>query len=256
MDGYSEVFNHAITKFKVIDKKENLFRSFRKNHAIYGFIDNGDTCPDMEADSIARKINLKLYSEYKDSLRFRKLIGYGDSIPMYGDYTNLDSRHIMMFVILFTHIKEPIQNVVEIGGGFGNWLTLNQHISNWTIIDLPHVGELQKWCLDQQEIDSSNYTLISAFDYDTWASKNTLHDLVIGSHSLSEFSLEIFVNYFEKVVCKAKYFFYAYHNTRPTPQLINEKLKIISTQFDIVVNTQSERGNVSNSLCIHKQWKL
>lgn len=252
MDGYSRVFNNAITTFDLIKEKEKLFNSFRKQHAVYGFIDNGDVPPDIEADSIARKTNLKLYSEYKDLLRFRKLIGYGDSTPLYGDYTNLDSRHIMMFVVLFTNIKEPIHKVVEIGGGFGNWLTLNQHISNWTIIDLPHVGELQKWCLDQQEIDSTKYTLISAFNYDTWATENTSHDLIIGSHSLSEFSLEIFTNYFEKVVSNAKYFFYAYHNTRPTPQLINEKLKIISTKFDLVLNIQSERGNVSNCLFIHK----
>ena len=251
MDGYSQVFNHAITTFELIKEKEDLFEAFRKNHAIYGFIDNGDTPPDMEADGIARKINLNMYHEYKDLLRFRKLIGYGDSTPMYGDYTNVDSRHIMMFVIMFTNIKEPIHSVVEIGGGFGNWLTLNKHISNWTIIDLPHVGELQKWCLDQHGIDESKYTLVSAFEYDDWASKNTTHDVVIGSHSLSEFSLDIFVNYFEKVVSNAKYFFYAYHNTLPTPQLIKEKLNIISTKFSLVLNIQSEGGNVSNCLYIH-----
>lgn len=252
MDGYSRVFDHAIDTYKSIDEKEELFKSFRTNHVVYGFIDNGDTPPDMEADTIARKLNMELYRTYKDVLRFRKQIGYGNSTPLYGDYNNLDSRHVMMFVVLFSNIKETINTVVEIGGGFGNWLTLNQHIPKWTIIDLPHVGDLQRWALTQQDVDPSKYELISAFKYDEWAFNTDQHDLVIGSHSLSEFSLEIFAEYFEKVISKAKYFFYAYHNTRPTPQLINAKRVMINTKFDLVVNVPSEGGNVSNCLFVCK----
>ena len=252
MDGYSRVFNTAIDVYKTIDNKEELFNSFRKHFHVYGFIDNGDNPPDMEADTIARKTNMKMYLEYKDIIRFRKQLGYGTSVPLYGDYSNLDSRHIMMFVILFSHIKEDLKTVVEIGGGFGNWRTLNQHIPKWTIIDLPHVSDLQRWYLTNQEVESSQYELISAFNYDNWATENTSHDLVIGSHSLSEFSLDIFKDYFEKVISNSKYFFYAYHNTRPTPSLIIAKLNIIETKFDVIVNIQSENGNVSNCLFIRK----
>lgn len=252
MDGYSRVFNTAIDLYNTVENKEELFNSFRSHYQIYGFIDNGDNPPDMEADTIARKTDMKLYSQYKEILRYRKQIGYGNTTPIYPDYANLDSRHIMMFVIIFSNLKEQLNTVVEIGGGFGNWLTLNQHIPNWTIIDLPHVLDLQKWCLQQQEVDSSQYNLISAFDYDTWSNESIQHDLVIGSHSLSEFSIEIFTEYFEKVVSKAKYFFYACHNTRPTPQLIKAKLDMIHSKFDMITNIQSERGNVSNYLFIAK----
>jgi hypothetical protein len=252
MDGYTRVFDHAIKTYTTIDNKEELYKSFRKNHEVYGFIDNGDNPPDMEADMIARKTNMQMYSEYRQLLRFRKEIGYGEEHPLYADYSNLDSRHIMMFVILFTHIKGDIKSVVEIGGGFGNWLTLNQHIPKWTIIDLPHVSDLQKWCLSQQEVDETKYQLVSAFDYSEWASNNTTHDLVIGSHSLSEFSIDVFADYFKRVVSNAKYFFYAYHNTRPTPQLINAKLEMIRDKFDLIVNIQSERGNVSNCVFVRK----
>ena len=252
MDGYSRVFNHAIEKFNEIENKSDLFSNFRRNYAVYGFLDNGDNPPDIEADMIARKTDMAAYREYKDILRYRKVVGYGDTVPMYADYSNLDSRHIMMMVILFANARDPIESVVEIGGGFGNWRTLNQHIPRWTIIDLPHVLNLQKWYFEQQEILSDQYQLISAFDYDAWNQKNHSYDLVIGTHSLSEFSLEIFHQYFEKVVRKAKYFFYAYHNTRPTPELIESKLLIIRQHFDLVVNVSSEQGNVSNCLFIRK----
>ena len=252
MDGYSRVFDTAIKEYNKVIDKESLYTSFRKQYNIYGFIDNGDYPPDMEADKIAREINIKMYFEYKASLRYRKECGYGNSKPIYGDYNNLDSRHIMMFVIIFSNIKEDIKSDVEIGGGFGNWLTLNQHIPNWSIIDLPHVLGLQKWWLTQQDIDSSRYTFISAFDYDNWAKQHLSHDLVIGSHSLSEVSLDIFESYFHKVISKSKYFFYAYHNTRPTPQLIAAKLSIIQTRFNLIINVQSENKNVSNCVFVCK----
>lgn len=252
MDGYTRVFNHAIEKYNETENKDILFQTFRRNYAVYGFLDNGDQPPDIEADMIARKTDMDMYREYKEVLRFRKSVGYGDISPLYADYSNLDSRHIMMMVVLFSNVKDRIDRVVEIGGGFGNWRTLNQHIPEWTIIDLPHVLELQKWYFTQQEIAPSRYQLISGFDYDAWARENTSHDLVIGTHSLSEFSLDVFHAYFEKVVRNSKYFFYAYHNTRPTPELIESKLLIIHQHFDLVINVSSEQGNVSNCLFIRK----
>ena len=252
MDGYSQVFNRAIETYNKTENKSEVFSSFRRNYPIYGFLDNGDNPPDVEADMIARKTDMAIYREYKDALRYRKSVGYGDMVPMYSDYSNLDSRHIMMMTVLFANAKAPIESVVEIGGGFGNWRTLNQHIPKWTIIDLPHVLNLQQWYFEQQEIRPDRYELVSAFDYDSWAEKNGSYDLVIGTHSLSEFSLDIFHQYFEKVVRKSHYFFYAYHNTRPTPELIESKLLIIRQHFDLVVNVTSEQGNVSNCLFARK----
>jgi hypothetical protein len=247
MDGYSYVFDTAMKIYENVEDKQKLFEEFRTNFLVYGFIDNGDIPADIEADTIARMINPKLYSEYRELIKLRKSLGY--STPPTHEYSNLDSRHIMMFVILFTNIKDTINTVVEIGGGFGNWRTCNQHIPSWTIIDLPHVGELQKWFLDEQLVES--YNLISAFDYESWASDKTF-DLVIGTHSLSEFSMNIFINYFEKVVKKTKYFFYAYHNTSPSPELINAKLEMIRGSFNEIVNVQSESGNVTNCLFLIK----
>jgi len=253
MDGYKGTFDKAIEVFTERNKKQNgifNFAGFRAESDIYGFLDNGDKLYDAEADGIAKSTDAAMYEMYRAVLRDTKKIGYDRSTSNHADYTNLDSRHIMMFVLLFSQLPEPVNNIVEIGGGFGNWLTLNRNrpFSKWTIIDLPHVGLLQKWYLGEQGVDPARYDLVSAFDYDGWASDQKAIDLVIGSHSLSELSINLFVQYFNKVIRKTKYLFYCNHVRKPTPDLIAAKQAIIEYEFSLVATTISEKGTVANSL--------
>jgi len=253
MNGYKHVFDKSIQKYSEITKDPyTLFESFRSEKDIYGFIDNGDAPPDREADSIAKNTNSRLYESYRAVLSTRIKLGYANSSSAYSEYTNLDSRHIMMSVLLFSNIQEPVSSIVEIGGGFGNWLTLNrtQSFKKWTIIDLPHLCLLQNWFLEKQSIPKTMYETISAFNYTEWSSEQSSFDLVIGSHSVSELSFDIFYQYFMNVISKSKYFFYCYHNTRPTPELIRAKLQTIQTKFKSIVNVLSEQGNVTNSLYV------
>jgi hypothetical protein len=250
MNGYTWVFDRAVNAFgKQSDDAVNLFSSFRSQHEIYGFIDNGDKPYDAEADTIARSTDITMYNMYRSVLKDRKMVGYAKLSSVNADYSQLDSRHIMMFVLLFSQLGDSeSKSIVEIGGGFGNWLALNVHrpFGRWTIIDLPHLGLLQKWYLDQQGVDPMRYDIVSAHDYDAVASKSI--DLVIGTHSLSEFSFDVFRQYYEKVITKARYLFYCYHNTMPSPELIKAKLDYINCDFTLVSKTISENGNVSNCL--------
>jgi len=251
LNGYKSIFDRSINIFKNKTKDNiTLFNSFRSETDIYGFIDNGDAPCDKEAETIAKQKNLEMFNMYQTNLSIRKKLGYDNSTSVHSDYTNLDSRHIMMSILLFSEIKEKISTIVEIGGGFGNWLTLNrtQQFDKWTIIDLPHLGLLQNWYLEEQNIDKFMYETVSALDYDEWNSKQESIDVVIGSHSLSELSFEDFNAYFEKVISKAKYLFYCYHNTRPSPELINNKLMVIEYKFTLLSKTLSEGGNTSNCL--------
>ena len=256
MDGYTSVFYHSI---RVCDETpaeshDELFRSFRTQFAVFGFIDNGDAPPDDEAVQIATNINNPLYQKYLAHNHGRKHIGYGDSQGRFAEYTNVDSRHVMMCVHLFDTLRGPLENIVEIGGGFANWIRLNapiQRFKTWTMIDLPHLGKLQTWCMARDDIESTAQ-IVSAFDYDEWASRQSRIDLVIGTHSLSEFAWDIFLEYFNKVVKKADHFYYAYHNTMPTPELIQRKLETINAQFTLVSKMTSENGNVSNCLYVNR----
>ena len=245
MEGYTSVFNRAINIFAKTADTNALFDSFRSNHEVYGFIDNGDRAPDEEAIAISKSINTELYEKYLAKNEGRAVFGYGGKTPMFS-YSNLDSRHIMMSV----HLKQNLPNInsiVEIGGGFGNWLRLNTGIlefTDWTIIDLKHLNLLQKWALEK---DSLSCTLVESDSYKDWA-KTASVDLVIGTHSMSEFSLPVFADYFYNVVMKAKYFYYAYHNSLPAPELIKIKRELIEMNFYPIDSMISQGGNVTNCL--------
>lgn len=257
MDGYKHVFDKSIQKFDSMTRNiDDVFNNFRSETELYGFIDNGDNPPDLEADFIAKQTNIFMYNMYKELLTTRIKLGYSNltSSPLgtsiHSDYTNLDSRHIMMFVILFTHIPSNLDSIVEIGGGFGQWLSLNKHrvFQKWTIIDLPHVSLLQNWYIEKQGVPKHIYETVSALDYDDWNLTRTTFDLVIGTHSVSEFSFDIFYSYFTKIISKSKYFFYCYSKFGPSIELNQKKLEIIHTKFKPIVSISSEYGNVINCL--------
>jgi hypothetical protein len=91
---------------------------------------------------------------------------------------------------------------------------------------------------------------VSAFDYDDWVLFNNSIDLVIGAHSLSEFAYDVFKDYLTKVISKSKYFFYCYHNTKPSVELIQAKIINIEKVFVPIISITSECGNVTN--CLYK----
>ena len=251
LQGYDYVFKTSIDGFRQCEDKATLFKSFRRQHAVYGFTDNGDRPPDQEAVTIAKELNETMYNEYMGLLKGRAMVGYEGSTVNYAAYTNLDSRHVMMSILLFSALPEPISTIVEIGGGFGNWLYLNRakDFEKWITVDLPHVGELQRYYLGETGVDLKRWRSVSAFDYKEVEAEKV--DLVIGAHSLSELAIEIFEDYFQRVVSKSKYFFYCYHTSRPTPALIEAKNQMIQSQFRLLKSAMSEGGNVANCLYVN-----
>jgi hypothetical protein len=80
--------------------------------------------------------------------------------------------------------------------------------------------------------------------------------LVIGTHSVSEFSWDIFINYFNNVILKSKHFYMGYNKNCPDPTLIKNKLiYILNNGFTILKKfdyTEIPYGaNVSYTLFIN-----
>jgi hypothetical protein len=245
MADYSHVFD-ACEKNYTDFKGDDIFSCFRQQPNIqpdmYSFVGTDDSPPDGEALGIAKTVDRELAEKYADFLQTRQVVGYGSYSPMHAQFNLHDSRHIMMSTILFSKIPD-VSRVVEIGGGYGNWLWLNswRRFENWTIVDLPHVLKLQKWYLEQQGV-SCPYRLAEPGE------KIEPPDLVIGAHSLSEISLDKFKTYFRDIILNSKYLFYAYHTFSLDQTILNEKSRIIAEHFDLVSEVKSQNGTVSNSL--------
>ena len=230
----------------------SLFEHFRQRLDIFHFIGGGDDNEPSDLPiSISKGINSELYEKYVSNCKTQKLLGYGDRSPTYGDYNNLDCFHIMMSVVVFHTIKGRLPHIVEIGGGYGNWLRLNsgvQDFDTWYIVDLPYINLLQDWYLSNQGVERTKYQLLSCCDYSALDAVDI--DLVIAAHSLSEFSFDVFSEYFEKVVSRSKYFFYSYHIYLPDENLVRMKMDVILTKFSLVVNVLSQEGVVSNCVFV------
>ena len=230
------------------------FDGFRNSQEFF-FLDNRTPTPDTEALNIGMKIDKALMEKYLQVKKSK--LGYKNApTNQYSDCDQLDSRHYMMSCFIFSYLNSigfNTDNILEIGGGFGNWCYINQDIINykkWNILDIPFVTDLQNWFINKDIKDTSRINLISFSDntkYKNFVDDTNKIDLIIASHSLSEVNMEIFQHYVDKILPKTQYLFYAYskiqHNKQGNPQ---DKINILDKHFLKVKEITSENGVVSN----------
>lgn len=251
MKSFSEVFDNSREETKNINLEE-FFPSFRDNPGPYKFltaIKSQFYEVDQEALNIAKEINFELANEYIN--KPKPLIGYS-SKEKYIPLDTVDCRHIMMNTIIFNHLGKSVGNVVEIGAGFGNWYRLNHGIINfqsWSMVDLEFVTKLQKWYISETvSNDKAIFVSADTGQYNEWTKKIFHVDLIIGSHSLSEISLDIFENYYKTIFPKTRYLFYAAHKSQPSKKLLRSKLKMLADMFNVITEVESSDGKVINIL--------
>ncbi len=253
MKSFDEVFNSSKNLASTLNLETDVFPHFRNNPGPYQFLTATHTQywnPDDEALSISRSVNFDLTSQYL--AKEKPATGYSSS-ELYVPLDAIDSRHIMMSTIIFSILGKKFNNIVEIGAGFGNWVRLNEGIvdfEKWSMIDLGFVSDLQKWYTTKTVNRQDKLVFVKADkdDLHEFINRTQAIDLVIGAHSLSEFSLEIFEIYFKELILKSNYFFYATHRSQPSKSLIRTKLKMIEEHFDIIKELPSQNGKVSNIL--------
>ena len=193
----------------------------------------------------AMGLNYTLFDSFRR--QGKSQLGYEGTRPM----DAIESRHLMMMTLLFEIVGTEQKHIVEIGGGFGNWTRLAQNVigfDEWTIIDLPFVSKLQKWFL-RKELEDDFYdkvNFVTTKNYPDWKKEFKGADVVIGAHSLNEFALEDFEEYFESVVKKCEFFFYATPVDGPSIELVEKKNKIISEFFENAHYLLTEEDRVSN----------
>lgn len=254
MKSFENVFEESKQEAIALDLERDIFPSFRDKPGPYRFltaVKNQYWNKDDEALQIASSFDSKLFELYL--AKVKPFTGYS-SKEMYVPLDTIDSRHIMMNCMIFSRLGKSINNIVEIGAGFGNWIRLNENIidfKSWTMIDMAFVSRLQKWYVNQTVSNRDTAKFISVDEdsqFQDWIANNNCIDLVIGSHSLSEFSMDVFNLYFETVLTKTKYFFYATHKCQPSKSLISTKMEMLQTRFNIVDQIENQHGKCVNIL--------
>jgi hypothetical protein len=236
----------------IVDRCEELsanhkdYSEFREDYDTFHIL-LGNKDADTNSITLACGIDAGLVDRY---LSVKKpTTGYGkDPATPYREVDFCDSHHIMMSVII-ANFKKDYGRIIEIGAGYGNMIRLNEDVlrfDEWIDIDRPFVSDLANWYLRNTMKSVENFAkikFVSAYDYPEMES-----DLVIGAHSISELAMDDFMAYYEKIIKKTKYFFYATHKDNCGAEMLAEKLRIISQDFTLVKQVISEGGGVQNNL--------
>ncbi len=251
MKSYNDVFINS--KNLAPNDVSSLFASFRDNPGIYHFLTakgKNKSRPDTEAIAIGLSVNPEVFNLYYK--QEKPNLGY-ENASNYVPIDSLDSRHMMMSTIIVNYLGTNIKKIVEIGGGFGNWVRINYDVidfDSWTIIDLDFVIPLQQWYLKNTIVDISKIIFEDANTYTNKSFHNI--DLVIGAHSLSEVEFDIFENYVHHVVRNSNFLFYSTHINLPSAELVDKKLTLLEKYFDTIIDIPSEKGSVKNILFKNK----
>lgn len=230
--GYKPVFDKAVQQAASTANYTDLFPDFRNQFDFFHFT-MAHYYKRYSSDTVSLEAAKNINPIFYTSLINKGPSKAGNPNTSVVDY--VESNHILMMTYLATKIGLDWGNVVEIGGGYGNCLRLvsgDISFSSWNIVDLQHVSELQKWFLEAEKID------ISKVEFNQPILNPTV---VLGTHSLSEFSLSDFEHYMN-LVQDSKWLFYACHNSKPSLELLQKKQEIIKSIFTLDDSLMYEDG--------------
>ena len=235
LDGYSDIFKFYKNAARNVDTSK-IYPEFKSHPELYNFILAVNRNPDSASLQQALSINHIVAFE---------LIQKGESRAggYFGCIDVVECRHILMLTFLKNYIGDKsLGNVLEIGGGYGNFVRLATDIfkwDDWTILDLDYISHLQEWFLTMENIPLDTVHFMSEDHLQPYVA-----DTIIGTHSLSEFDMNTFTKYYENYIKQAYRLFYVSHISMPSPELLKLKLDMIQTDFELKLSEPYE-GNQS-----------
>jgi hypothetical protein len=230
MSGYKSIFTNAEQAYNNSTKS---LEDFKYNRKVYGFCINEELADDHSL-GLSREINAELTEQFMKQPK--GLTGFKGHEDKYTPIDDIDGKHILQLTFLF-NTKRSYNHIVEIGGGYGNMARLCNNIvqyTQWDIIDIPHMSEIQEFYLKNEIKDVSKFRFLSAYSNVEY-SKAPI-DLVIATHSLSELAIDDFCNYFNNVIKYSKFIFYGFNVSCPSPALIQTKFNYLLENGFVVEN--------------------
>jgi len=240
MDSYTPIFEKSQKLAEAVDYFET-FEYFHDYPELYHFIiaPEGQLTRDERALNQAKEIDPEIYQALYD--KGPSLLGNGSS-----EIDGIESRHILIMTYLISKLGKNWGDVIEIGGGYGNYPRLADGIvstDTWSIIDLNYISDLQCWFLKNNNIRNVYCYSFEAMqrDLQDYESDPVPYNLLLGIHSLSEFNMETFNSYLP-IINRAKWFCYVCQDKNPSLEILVTKLSIIMQEFNIVDVLEYEGG--------------
>lgn len=194
------------------------------------------------------------HGEAIDKDIFHKFFGQEESPHGYlkehfeklGPHSFNQSRHSMMLAYLVKNLdgkwSEDVSNLsyAEIGGGFGSFVRLMSKaygFKEWTIYDMPYVLELIDWFIGKNcpEV-GEKVILIPTNQRDEHMLRNSPnYDVVIGTHSWSELSMNEHAWYVNNLLPRSRYAFYVDQASWPhKTSTMDVKRQRIEAHMDLI----------------------
>lgn len=185
-------------------------------------------------------------------------VGYLPGTLQPGDKTRNTLRHVLMLTLLMNRIGDLSNcEVVEIGGGFGNFVRLIGQYTGfrtWTILDLPFVSDLQAWYLGRTlptfSVSRNNVDApircIDTEHKNEFALAFQGADVLIATHSWSELPYDKFLWYLHNILPRCRYLLYATQREWPSKELVDRKVELICKQMRPIADVGTEGGEVIN----------
>ena len=243
LSGYSSVFNFYKNAAKDTNPAKT-YSEFKSHPELYNFIlainKNPDSASLQQAASINPGIAFQLIQK-----------GGSKSGGYFGCIDAVECRHILMLTFLKNYLGDnSLGKVLEIGGGYGNFVRLATNMfdwTDWTIIDLEYISHLQEWFLTTEKISLDKVHFMSEDQLQPY-----IADTIIGTHSLSEFDLDTFTNYYNSYIKQVHRLFYASHNRFPSYELLKAKQDMIANDFVLKIALVYEEDNSTMYIFEHK----
>lgn len=156
--GYKPIFDKAIEISEKVNYQEAI-PNFRNHPELFHFIMAAPYMydPDILSLNQARDIDISIYGSLMSK-------GPSKAGAIHNSIDTVESRHILMMTFLIKSIGTDWGEVLEIGGGYGNCLRLISGLvkyTKWSILDLSYILDLQKWFLQEENVDLSRVEFLS-----------------------------------------------------------------------------------------------
>lgn len=237
-----ELTDPFLTACKESALRQDLFKNFRRDERFYPILEH--VTYDEGLLYLNERVDIDILSKSFNDLLPKMLENDNVGNPICYDYPKIGSvcpttlryiKNLYDVSSMIDHSEPKLNNVVEIGGGYGGlcrMLNSTISINNYLLIDFFEVNQLSKCYLSEYYSDGILWSTPDGFGemYNV--------DMCISNYAFSECDRGTQNTYYEKIIKKSRMFYITYNKISERNMSFNEFYKLASQKFDINVKEE------------------